>query len=150
MYYFGTHNRVCIKLADASVNYPRRHPARVHSQYSTLELHLAEPVLRYAVQPCTQWWQGWPWMQCVQCQPCTQPLQAGSPRHCSYVIIIINLFATNQNIHNNHSISDVDSQCASRPAAVISSIIFELYIVFSNNYDLSCSRWSVEHLHVNS
>jgi len=35
----------------------------------------------------------------------------------------------------------VDSQCASRPAAVISSIAFDLDIlVFSNNYDLSCCR----------
>jgi len=24
------------------------------------------------------------------------------------------------------------------------------HCVFSNNYDLSCCRWSVEHLHVNS
>jgi len=131
MYYFGTHNRVCIKLADASVNYPRRHPARVHSQYSTLELHLAEPVLRYAVQPCTQWWQGWPWMQCVQGQPCTQPLQAGLPRHCSYVIIIINLFATNQNIHNNHIISDVSILSVRQGRQPSFRALFLSYTLFS-------------------
>jgi len=37
--------------------------------------------------------------------------------------------------------------CASRPAAVILSIIFDLDIVFSAI--TTCCRWSVEHLHVN-
>jgi len=54
----------------SKLGYPRRHPARVHSQYRKLELHLAEPPLCCAAvypvvtglaldamragQPCTQ------------------------------------------------------------------------------------------------
>ena len=39
---------------------------------------------------------------------------------------------------------------SSRQAVVISSTVFDLDCVFSNNYDLSYCRWSVERLHANS
>ena len=39
-----------------------------------------------------------------------------------------------------HQCSVVDSQGASRPATVIASIVFDLDVVFSDNYDLSYCR----------
>jgi len=91
MYYFGTHNeRVCIKLADRRVSklgYPRRHPARVHSQYRQLELHLAEPLLCCAaVYPVVT---GLTWTQCVQQGSPVRSHFRFKNKNCEYITYLI-------------------------------------------------------------